>query len=224
MEEASTIKVLLFDFDGTILETEESCFLAWREIFERHGRELELWEWEAAVGVVHGFDPVAALLAHVGGELDVSAVVDEQMRRRLELLDDQVLRPGILPLLEDALEAGIAVAIVTSSSRSWVDAQLSARGHHERWPLVIAADGDPERSKPRPLMYLEALERLNVAPTEALALEDSRNGVKAAKAAGVWCAAYPNVVTWNMDLSDADVVVWEAKGPRLRDLLRAIAR
>jgi HAD superfamily hydrolase (TIGR01509 family) len=216
------IKALLFDFDGTILETEESCFLAWREIFERHGRDLDLGEWESAVGTVGGFDPVATLREHTGGKVDLVAVLKEQATRRMQLLEGEGLRPGILPLLEEALEAGIAVAIVTSNREAWVDAQLSARGHLGRWPLVIAADEDPLRSKPLPLMYVEALERLSVAPTEALALEDSRNGVAAAKAAGVWCVAYPNAVTQNADLSEADAVVWEADGLRLADLFRVV--
>ena len=103
------IKALLFDFDGTILETEESCFLAWREIFDRHGRDLNLGEWESAVGTVGGFDPVATLREHTGGKVDIVAVLKEQATRRLQLLEGEGLRPGILPLLEEALEALRAV-------------------------------------------------------------------------------------------------------------------
>jgi len=77
------------------------------------------------------------------------------------------------------------------------------------WDAICTADRDPARAKPRPVLYLEALELLDVAAREAVAFEDSPNGVLAAKAAGVFCVAIPNEVTRDLGLAEAgaDIVL-----------------
>jgi beta-phosphoglucomutase-like phosphatase (HAD superfamily) len=71
------------------------------------------------------------------------------------------------------------------------------------WDAICTADGDPTRAKPAPTLYLEALELLDVAAREAVAFEDSPHGVRAAKAAGVFCVAIPNEVTRDLGLEEA---------------------
>ena len=75
------------------------------------------------------------------------------------------------------------------------------------WDCLVAANGDASIAKPKPTLYLRALELLGIASAEAVAIEDSPNGVLAAKAAGLYCVAVPNPVTAGLDLSAADVVV-----------------
>jgi beta-phosphoglucomutase-like phosphatase (HAD superfamily) len=77
----------------------------------------------------------------------------------------------------------------------------------DRFAFVLAANGDAAVAKPRPTLYLRALERLGVAATEAIAFEDSPNGVAAAKEAGIHTVAVPNAVTGTLDLSAADRIV-----------------
>ncbi len=71
------------------------------------------------------------------------------------------------------------------------------------WDAICTADRDPARAKPAPVLYLEALEQLGVPADEAVAFEDSPNGVLAAKAAGVFCVAIPNEVTRELGLEEA---------------------
>jgi beta-phosphoglucomutase-like phosphatase (HAD superfamily) len=71
----------------------------------------------------------------------------------------------------------------------------------------MAADGDTERAKPRPNLYLDAIDALALAPNEAIAFEDSLNGVRAAKAAGLFCVAVPNPITATFALEEADLVI-----------------
>ena len=78
---------------------------------------------------------------------------------------------------------------------------------------IVAADHDPARAKPQPTLYLEALDALGLQAEEAVALEDSPNGVRAARAAGIFCVAVPNGVTGALNLDEADLVV-----PSLADL------
>src|SRR4029078_8771754 len=77
------------------------------------------------------------------------------------------------------------------------------------WDAICTADRDPSRAKPAPTLYLEALSALEVAASEAVAFEDSPNGVRAAKAAGIFCVAVPNEVTRDLGLDEAgaDIVL-----------------
>jgi HAD superfamily hydrolase (TIGR01509 family) len=146
-------------------------------------------------------------------------------RRRdheLELLEIEGLRPGILDYLEEAERRGLKTAIVSSSSREWVDRHLIRLERAEHFDEIVTADRDAERSKPRPTLYLEALDRLGVAAHDAIAFEDSPNGVKAAKAAGIFTVAVPNGVTVTLGLGEADLVLESLAELSLRELLERL--
>jgi beta-phosphoglucomutase-like phosphatase (HAD superfamily) len=103
----------------------------------------------------------------------------------------------------DAKRLGLRFA-VASSSRAWVLGHLERLHLHAEWDAVRTHD-DVARTKPAPDQYLAAAEALGVAPGEAVAFEDSVNGIAAAKAAGLRCVAVPNALAAGMDLSQADV-------------------
>jgi HAD superfamily hydrolase (TIGR01509 family) len=199
------IHAFLFDFDGLLLDTEGPSYRAWAELYERHGHELALETWAAAVGTIGGFDPERHL-AGLGVALDDEALATRR-QRDLDLCDLEELRPGVVELLDEAERRGIHVGIVSASSDWWIERHLSHRGVLDRFELVVCANGDAARAKPRPDLYLEALERLEVVAADAVAFEDSPNGVAAAKAAGIYTVAVPNAVTGAFDLSAADRVV-----------------
>jgi beta-phosphoglucomutase-like phosphatase (HAD superfamily) len=75
------------------------------------------------------------------------------------------------------------------------------------WDAIVTADRDTERAKPSPAMYLEALELLGVGPDEAVVFEDSPNGVRAGRAAGIFVVGIPNEVTRDVGLAEADLVL-----------------
>ena len=75
------------------------------------------------------------------------------------------------------------------------------------WDAIVAADHDVSRAKPRPDLYLHTLRLLGVEAGDAIAFEDSPNGVRAARAAGIFCVAIPNDVTRDLGLDEADLVV-----------------
>jgi beta-phosphoglucomutase-like phosphatase (HAD superfamily) len=78
------------------------------------------------------------------------------------------------------------------------------------WDAIVTADHDAERAKPRPTLYLEALDELGVAPDEAVAFEDSPNGATAARAAGIYVVGIPNAVTKDLGLADAADIVLDS--------------
>jgi beta-phosphoglucomutase-like phosphatase (HAD superfamily) len=90
------------------------------------------------------------------------------------------------------------------------------------WAAVVSADGDTERCKPSPALYLEALELLGVEAAGAVAIEDSPNGIAAARAAGIFCVAFPNDVTSALDFSHADLVLESLEDVPLDDLLARV--
>jgi HAD superfamily hydrolase (TIGR01509 family) len=216
------IKAILFDFDGTLLDTESIDLRTWTEVFEAHGVAVPLDRFALRIGTLTGpneFDELDALLE---APCDRDAVTATRRRRELELLELEPLRPGVREFLEAARELGLRVAIVSSSSRSWIDSNLERLGLGDGWATIVCADGDTTRCKPSPALYLEALELLRVAANEAIAVEDSPNGIASARAAGIFCVGFPNDVTGALDLTQADVVVESLEDVSLADLLERV--
>jgi len=202
------IRALLFDFDGLILDTETASRAGWEWLYREHGHELPRDLWATLVGTVGApWDPMAHLEELVGRPLDRDALHERRRAHELSLLEAEELRPGIAEYLAEAEQQGLQKAIVSSSSRRWVDMHLRRLERAVGWDAIVTADGDHSRAKPQPILYLEALDLLHVAADEAVAFEDSLHGVRAARAAGIFCVAVPNLVTADFGLDEADVVV-----------------
>ena len=178
------IKALLFDFDGTLVDTESVEFRAWEQTFLEHDVKLALERYGVGVGTLEGFSPLDELELLLGRKIDREGVNAKRVALEFELLASEVLRPGVHEYLEDARELGLRVAIVSSSSDDWIEGNLSRLERSHGWECIVAANGDVARAKPAPTLYLEALERLGVAANEAVAFEDSSNGARAARAPG----------------------------------------
>jgi HAD superfamily hydrolase (TIGR01509 family) len=215
------VRALLFDFDGLIVDTESASLAAWRWVYEQHGQELTLERWSAAVGTIGGFDAVAHL-RELAGEPLRDDVLGRRLEHELTLVEAEALRPGIAEYLAEAERVGLRKAIVSSASRDWIDRHLRRLERIHGWAAIVTADGDPGRAKPRPTLYLEALEELDVSPAEAIAFEDSPNGIDAARAAGIFCIGVPNPVTAGLGLDAADLVVESLASLPLTDLLARV--
>jgi HAD superfamily hydrolase (TIGR01509 family) len=194
------IKALLFDFDGTLVDTESVEFRAWEQTFLAHDVQLALERYGVGVGTLEGFSPLDELELLLGREIDREGVNAKRVALEYELLASEVLRPGVHEYLEDARELGLRVAIVSSSSDGWIADNLARLERSHGWECIIAANGDVARAKPAPTLYLEALATLGVAANEAVAFEDSANGALAAQRAGIFCVAVPNPITAHLDV------------------------
>ena len=212
------IRALLFDFDGLIVDTETPSYASWQEVYREHGQELPLERWAAIVGTIGGFEPLD-YLEELHGPIDREAVQARRDEHEISLLEIEELRPGVLEYLEEAQRLGLKTAIVSSSTQQWVNRHLAHLERAENFDEIVTADLDQERAKPRPTLYLEALERLGLSADEAIAFEDSPNGVKAARAAGIFTVAVPNGVTASLGLDEADLVLEELAELPLRKLL-----
>jgi HAD superfamily hydrolase (TIGR01509 family) len=214
------IRGLLFDFDGLLIDTETPSRLAYEELYREHGHELPLDKWATLVGTIGAaFDPDNHLEQLVGRPLDREQMASRLRAREHELCDLEDLRPGIEDYVAEAERRGLATAIVSSSTREWIARHLERLGRADGWDAIVAADGDSERAKPHPTLYLEALDALGLEPGEAIAFEDSLNGVRAAKAAGLFCVAVPNPITETFALEEADLLLRSFEELPLEELL-----
>ena len=201
------IRALVFDFDGLILDTEAPDFAIWREVYADHGCELSLDLWAQGIGTRAGvFDAAAQLEVQLGRPLDRHGLKKAQRLRFYTALERERLRPGIETYLREAADLGLRTAVASSATRDWVVSHLARFDVLDLFDVVRCIDDVP-RPKPHPDLYLAAVKALAVAPEEAVAFEDSPNGITAAKRAGLHCVAVPNAVTRLLVLDEADLVV-----------------
>ncbi len=199
------IHAVVFDFDGLVLDTELPVYAAWCAVFVAHGAEPPtIEEWSATIGTADEVDMHAWLDERAALPVDRVAMDVSRRAHRDALVEIEVVRPGVLEWLAEAEAAGLAVGIASSSPADWVEEHLGRLALRDRFAEVVTAGG-PLRGKPAPDVYLEACARLGVEPRHALAVEDSPNGIAAAKAAGLWCVNVPNDLTEPLDRSAADI-------------------
>ena len=217
------IRALVFDFDGLILETETPAYETWADIYREHGHELPLDRWFDYIGREGGFfDAADHLAALVGEGFDREAARARRDARKTELIAALDVMVGVREYVRDAKRLGLRLAVASSSSRAWVLGHLERLGIGAEWDAVRTRE-DVARTKPAPDLYLAAVRALGVAPHEAVAFEDSVNGIAAAKAAGLLCVAVPNALTAGMDLSQADVRLGSLAETPLERLLAVLS-
>jgi HAD superfamily hydrolase (TIGR01509 family) len=216
------IRAIVFDFDGLILDTEGPVYRSWLEVYQAHGEELPFERWVQIVGsTTTGFHPQHHLEERLGRSLP-KEVLDRRIRRRTELVLAQKLLPGVMQHLDQAKALGLKVGVASSSTAEWVRGHLARLGILERFDCLRCRD-DVANAKPEPDLYIAVLECLGVTAAEAIAIEDSPNGVTAAKRAGLRCVAIPNSITARLDLSGADVRLNSLAEITLADLLTKVA-
>jgi HAD superfamily hydrolase (TIGR01509 family) len=216
------IRAIVFDFDGLILDTEEPVYRSWLEVYQAHGEELPFERWVQIVGsTTLGFHPQHHLEEQLGRSLS-KEVLDRRIGRRTELILAQKLLPGVVQQIESAKAMGMKLGVASSSTADWVRGHLARLGILDSFDCLRCRD-DVANAKPEPDLYIAVLECLGVPAAETIAIEDSPNGVMAAKRAGLRCVAIPNPITARLDLSQADLVLGSLADVTLADLLRRLA-
>jgi len=216
-----SIEALVFDVDGTLADTEEVHRMAFNLAFEELGLG---WHWTQA--------EYRALLSVTGGKERMKTYIDSLPlggpdRKRLHERVPAIhaaktrhytgiarrggieLRPGVLRLLQEAQDAGLRLAIASTTTAANIDALLHATlGARGLAMFDVIACGDQVRAKkPASDIFLLALDTLGVAPERAIAIEDSVNGLHAALGAGLWTLVTPTFWTEGGDFSGAGLVL-----------------
>jgi HAD superfamily hydrolase (TIGR01509 family) len=198
-EKTMSLSVLIFDVDGTLAETEEMHRRAFNLAFAESGLA---WNWSHArylelLGVTGGKERIRHFAAqsdagflHAGGADDRIATLHRLKTAhyvRLVGEGDIGLRPGVARLIREARESGLRLAIATTTSRANVINLLTATLGAEGPGLfdAISASDSAENKKPSPDVYFHVLKALDCAADHCIAFEDSQNGLRSARAAGI---------------------------------------
>jgi len=216
------IRALIFDFDGTILDTETPIYQSWEEVFDTYGLQLSLEKWVANIGTAEEtFYPMDELEKQYGRPLDRHGIEQARRQRELALILSEPALPGAEAYLRDARRLGLKIGLATSSSCDWVISHITRLGMLDYFEVINAGD-DVHCTKPDPALYMKTLHELGAKGQEGLAIEDSPNGILAAKRAGMYCVAVPNPMTRLLPIDHADLRLDSLTEMPLEELLRRI--
>lgn len=205
----SGLDAVVFDFDGTIFDSETPIYRASAAALAEMGLDLTIEGWATVVGLGED-DSFEALCAAVGQRFDRSEFEARYDAQDRSWRDQLPALPGIDDLTAELHGAGVRLGIASSSSSGWVDKHLARLGLADRFDAIGTRDRVDGRSKPDPATYRYALEQLGAASERAVAIEDSAPGIAAAHGAGLAVVAIPSAITRHTDLSAAERTVASA--------------
>jgi HAD superfamily hydrolase (TIGR01509 family) len=223
-----SLEALIFDVDGTLADTEETH----RQAFNAAFIHFELW-WDWSPQQYAELLTISGGKERIGHYIDrldapaaekarlhqlVPAIHREKTRLFTELIADgrAPLRPGVARLIREARAAGVKVAIASTTSSANVDALIHSNlgpDAYRNFAVIACGDQVPDR-KPAPDIYNLVLAELGLSASSCVAFEDSGNGVKAAKAAGLFTVVTPTLWTAMQDFTGADLVLHSLGDPR----------
>lgn len=216
------IRAVVFDFDGTMLDTETLWYEAYREASAEHGIELPLSVFAKGIGT-YDDGMYQYILERIGNEETLEEIKRKAGERHRALTADLPLREGVADYIKEARNLGLRIGLATSSPLSWVMPFLEKHALREAFDCLATKD-DVERVKPDPALYLLAAERLGISPSEAVAFEDSANGAQAAVAAGLRCVIIPNPVTEDLAFGPYDLRIRSMAEIPLQELLTKLMK
>ena len=214
-------RAIIFDVDGTLAETEEAHRKAFNRAFAAAGLD---WHWDQELyrkllAVTGGKERIRYFIEDFGGKGAPADGLDAFIKRlhasKTEAYVDIVsggeleLRPGVRELIHEARERGYRLAIATTTTPANIDALFSATlgdAGRELFEAICAGDSVPNK-KPAPDVYIKALEELDLPGASCVAIEDSRNGLLSAVAAGIPTIVTPGIYTSGEVFGEAALVV-----------------
>lgn len=218
------IKGIIFDFDGLICDTETTEMRAWVTLYADYQIPFPYEIYHQTIGAVYNDEgPLRYLQSRLGSDFDYEKAKTKYQEYHNELSSSEPLRPGVLNYLENANKLKLGIGLASSSPRTWVDNHIRRLGV-ERYFQCIKTSDDVTRVKPDPELFLAAVNCLGLIPGETIALEDSINGVKAAKSAGLITVAVPNEVTRIFEFDGVDFLIYSLENVPLKELVNHFER
>ena len=201
------LKGILFDHDGTLVDSEVTHFQLWKRVLEKHNVELA----EQGYKDFHSGTPTPKN-AEILVEKYSLSITPKELAEEKEVATHAYLKEQSFPLMSDSLatiqyfhQIGLKLGVVTGAGRFGVKSTLQAYDLEDYFDVITTGE-DVALSKPSPDVYLLALEKLGLQADECIAIEDTENGIRSATAAGLICCAVRNDYSASHDLSIATEV------------------
>ncbi|MCT4565831.1 MAG: HAD family phosphatase [Maledivibacter sp.] len=204
------MKAVIFDMDGVIIDSEPIYTEADKKIFEKLSIDMSKEEIESYVGK-NSYDMWTEVYEKYGlqGKFSINELVKYQRKMFLEHLNNSEKLStisGVIDWMQYFKDNGIKMAIASSSSKEIVSFVIDKFKLREY--IEIYVDGDSvKKGKPNPDIFLKAASELGIEPNECIVIEDSYNGVRAAKSAGMKCLGFKNLNSGDQDLSLGDNII-----------------
>lgn len=208
----SKLKALLFDLDGTLIDSEFFHFECWNEILEESGVSLTYKDWLKNYAGIPLPTNAKNLIEKYNITTQLAEIIERREALTLERLrtKDVKLMPYVTEVLDFFQSRNLILALVTSSPRKDVEAIFERNGLHKYFKLIITRT-EVSKSKPDPESYTTCVEKLGLNKDECIVFEDTINGIKSAKAAGLTCIAIQQNIEDHAKLSIADQLFLDFK-------------
>ncbi|MEU9363046.1 HAD family phosphatase [Streptomyces sp. NPDC048301] len=199
---------VIFDLDGTLIDSEPNYYEAGRRLLARHGVHDFSWEHHTRFIGIGTRETLTVLREEHGIEAPVEELLAAKNALYLELAGSSTAAfPEMRALVERLHGQGVPMAVASGSSGAAIEATLAVTGLRDYLPVLVSAE-EVAHGKPAPDVFLEAARQLGVAPDSCVVLEDAVPGVRAARAAGMRCVAIPDteVVSDRAAFAEADLL------------------
>ena len=204
------IHTVIFDMDGVIIDTEPVHHYAFFTQFGELGLDISEAEYATFLG-----KSTRNVFQHLRQKYHLAPEVDELLKRKREIFNERFdtdadldLLPGVRPLIEDLHQHGVQMVLASSASKATIARVFNRFGLAPYFTHLVSGE-DFAESKPNPAIFIHAAEVSETPATECIVIEDSANGVAAAKAAGIFCVGYASAHSAGQDLHQADLIIWD---------------
>ena len=200
-------KLVIFDMDGVLLDSEQLCMDMNQQFFKQLGAHISREEHQTFIGI-----SATRMWSTIKERFNLTETVEmlneQEKLPKYKTLDTTDLSPneGVLDLLMHLKQTQHTLAIASSSLRMNIDLILSKLNIHTYFELIVSGE-QVLKGKPDPDIFLKVAAHYKYSPSDCVVIENSTNGVTAAKAAGMICVGYRNLGSGNQDLSKADLII-----------------
>lgn len=201
------MKAVIFDMDGVIIDSEPIHFEVDMQTMKNFGCSISKEELNKYVGTTNEY-----MFTDIKNKYKLNKSAEEIINYRCELVKRKVMESDLVPiegirdLLKNLKDKNIPAAIASSSPRDFIEVVVSKFGIEDYFSCILSGE-EVKNGKPAPDIYIETAKKLGIAPKECIVIEDSKNGVIAAKEAGMKCIGFKNINSGEQDLSKADYIV-----------------
>lgn len=203
------IKNILFDMDGVLINTEPLHYRIWKQVMEENGVQIDYEHYKGCIGSTRAY-----LFELFKEQYGVDIYDKPEIGKRFDEIKNEIIQKEGVPRIEgveevvhDLHDKGYHMAVASSSAQNYIEAHMKELNLTDCFEVLFSAE-NVKNPKPAPDVFLAAAEKLGAKPEECLVIEDSYNGARAAKAAGMRCFGFKNPDSGNQDLSSVQKVFY----------------